>query len=186
MMNSANPGSFRFMNAVTLVSGRLPALALLVFIALSLGGCGFHARGQSGSGAASAAAPVLLAGLPSGNLFLRELRHQLQLANVSITDDPRQAATVLRLEPMDRKRSVFSVNANNKVVEYEIRLRLRFRIEHPPGRKGEMQYLESRYLAYDPGGQLLGRTREARLRQEDAWRDMSRRLIERLGAVAKP
>ncbi len=156
-------------------------LASMLFLALALTACGFHPRGVQGD--ARAAGPVFIAGLPAGNLFVRELRHQLQLAGVAVTDDPGQAATVLRLGPVDRKRAVFSVNANNKVVEYEIRLRLPFRIEHPPGRKGEMQYLESRYLAYDPGGQLLGRTREARLRQDDAYRDMSRRLIDRLASL---
>lgn len=187
MMNSSYQRISRCMNrpAIAPLPGRMLALGLLLLLGLSLSACGFHARGQSGAGA-SAAGPVLIAGLPAGNLFVRELRHQLQLADVAITDNPGDAATVLRLGPVDRKRSVFSVNANNKVVEYEIRLRLPFRIEHPPGRKGEMQYLESRYLAYDPGGQLLGRTREARLRQDDAYRDMSRRLIDRLGTVANP
>jgi LPS-assembly lipoprotein len=171
--------------AITWFPGRMPAFGLLLVLGLSLSACGFHARGQSGADA-SAAGPVFIAGLPAGDLFVRELHHQLQLADVAIADNPKEAATVVRLGPVDRKRSVFSVNANNKVVEYEIRLRLPFRIEHPPGRKGEMQYLESRYLAYDPGGQLLGRTREARLRQNDAYRDMSRRLIDRLGAVTSP
>ena len=156
-------------------------LAFILFPALMLSACGFHLRGVQGD--ARAAGPVLIAGLPAGNLFVRELRHQLKLAGVALTDDPDQAATVLRLGSIDRKRALFSVNANNKAVEYEIRLRLPFRIEHPPGHKGEQQYLESRYLAYDPGGQLLGRTREARLRQDDAYRDMSRRLIDRLAKL---
>jgi LPS-assembly lipoprotein len=155
--------------------------AFILLLALVLSACGFHPRGVQGD--ARAAGPVLIAGLPAGNLFVRELRHQLKLAGVAVTDNPDQAATVLRLWPVDRERALFSVNANNKAVEYEIRLRLPFRIEHPPGRKGEMRYLESRYLAYDPGGQLLGRTREAKLRQDDAYRDMARRLIDHLASL---
>ncbi|BAO45639.1 LPS-assembly lipoprotein LptE [Thiolapillus brandeum] len=162
MMNSRNKKGFF-------------VLALTLF----LGACGFHPRGGNGVDA-SGAGPVFIVGLAPGNLFVRELRHQLQLVDVAVTDDSSEAATVLRLGEIDRKRAVFSVNANNKVVEYEIRLRLPFRIEHPPGRKAEEQYLERRYLAYDPGGQLLGRTREARLRQNDAYREMARQLIQRL------
>ena len=172
----------RNQNVATIrLQGLRPAMLLmLILLSLFLGSCGFHPRGQYGPGASSAG-PVYIAGLPPGNLFVRELRHQLQLAAVPTTDDPGEAATVLRLGGIDSKRSVFSVNANNKVVEYEIRLRLPFRIEHPPGHKAEQQYLERRYLAYDPGGQLLGRTREARLRQDDAYREMARQLIDRLG-----
>lgn len=150
---------------------------------LLLGACGFQPRGESAR-PASTVSPVFITGLPGHNPFVRELRQQLQISGVSLATAQDQAATVLHLQKLDRKRSVFSVNANNKVVEYEIRRSLRYSIERPPGNKAvKNQELSTRYIVYDPGGELLGRTREAELRTRDAYRELAQRLVTRLSKI---
>ncbi len=164
------------------VSSFSKSLSLLLLLAL-LSACGFHPRGETARPAA-AISPVFITGLPAANPFVRELRHQFALSGVSLAADASQAATILHLSKLDRQRSVFSVNANNKAVEHEIRRSLRFSVEHPPGNKVlNNQELSTRYIVYDPGGELLGRTREAELRTQDAWRELAQRLITRLSKL---
>ncbi len=169
-------------NAARWVLSFSKGLSLLLLLIL-LSACGFHPRGETARPAA-AISPVYITGLPQHNPFVRELRHQLQLGGVSLTEARDQAATIIELGQMDHKRSVFSVNANNKVVEYEIERGLRFSVERPPGNRVlKNQELSTRYIVYDPGGQLLGRTREAELRTRDAYRELVQRLLNRLSKI---
>jgi len=164
------------------VSSFSKGVTLLLLLAL-LSGCGFHPRGET-TRPATAISPVFITGLPDSNRFVRALRHQLALSGVSLATDASQAATILHLSKLDRWRSVFSVNANNKAVEHEIRHSLRFSVEHPPGNRVlNNQELNARYIVYDPGGELLGRTREAELRTQDAYRGLAQRLITRLSKI---
>ena len=169
--------------AVNLLKLAGPKSAFFLAILLLLNACGFHPREEAARPAA-AISPVFIAGVPQHNPFVRELRHQLQLSGVSLAATRDQAATVLDLGELDHQRSVFSVNANNKVVEYEIERGLRFSVERPAGNTVlKNQQLSTRYIVYDPGGQLLGRTREAELRAQDAYRELAQRLINRLSKI---
>jgi outer membrane lipopolysaccharide assembly protein LptE/RlpB len=90
---------------------------------------------------------------------------------------------VVRIRRLQRERRVFSVNANNKVVEYEIRYRLAYRLEQPPGTTVVTpEPLLARRIIYEPGGELLGRVREAELREQDVYADLARRLIRQLAS----
>lgn len=161
---------------------KLKILYLLLPLLL-LSACGFHPRGESARPAAGIS-PVYISGLPARNPFVKELRHQLQISGVTLTGQRDQAATLLHLGKLDRKRSVFSVNANNKVVEYEIRRKLSFSIERPPGSPVlSNQELSTGNIVYDPGGELLGRTREAELRTADSYRELAQQLIHYLSTV---
>lgn len=163
--------------------GRSPGRGLtLLALLLMLSACGFQPRGESVRSVA-ALGPLWLTGLADHHPFLRELRHELLATQGSLADSPEQAQAVLRVRRLDSEREVFSVNANNKAVEYEVTHTLVFSLERPAGKTlldGET--LTSRHLVYDPGGELLGRSREAALQRQDAWRDLSRRLINRLAA----
>ncbi len=176
-----DPGLYRG-DGVRFVSGGTVGVFFLLMLAF-LSACGFHPRGEAARPAA-AISPVFITGLPDGNRFVRELRQQLERSGVSLAPDASQAATILYLGKLDRKRSIFSVNANNKAVEYEVRRSLRFRVEHPPGNKLlNDQLLSTGYIVYNPGGELLGRTREEELRTRDAYRELARRLVTRLGKL---
>ncbi|WP_456379320.1 LPS-assembly lipoprotein LptE [Thiolapillus sp.] len=162
---------------------QLKTVFWLIVAVLLLSACGFQPRGESARPAASIS-PLFITGLPQHHPLVRELRQQLQINGVSLAAGQNQAATILRLGKPQRKRSVFSVNANNKAVEHEIRHSLRYSIEHPPGNKVlEHQPLTASYITYNPGGQLLGRTREAQQRSQDAYRELAQRLVYQLSKI---
>ena len=159
------------------------AAAGLLALVLLLSACDFHPRGESARPAATIS-PVYITGLTDRNPFVQELIHQLQLSGVNITSTEEDAATILHLGSLKQQRNVFSVNANNKVVEHEITRSLHFSAEHPPGsRVIDNQELSPRYIVYNPGGELLGRTREAELRKQDAYRELAQRLVTRLSKI---
>ncbi len=157
-------------------------LIRLVLLAVWLTGCGFHPRGAVVAPSA-ALQPLQLSGLAAAHPFMRVLRRQLAEAGVRLAESQPAAARV-RIIDLDRKRRVFSVNANNKAVEYEFVYRLRWRLEKPPGTVVlRPEPLVERRIVYEPGGELLGRVREAELRQEDVYADLAARLIRQLAAA---
>ena len=157
--------------------------AALIWLPLVLTACGFHPRGESAR-PSSVISPVYITGLSDRNPFVQELIHQLQLNGISITSTADNAASILHLSRLKQHRSVFSVNANNKAVEHEITRSLHFSVEHPPGNRVlNDQELSTRYIVYNPGGELLGRTREAELRRQDAYRELAQRLLSRLSKI---
>ncbi len=165
--------------------GRL-SIRLWVWLLLPvmlLAGCGFHPRGELPRPPAKME-PVYLAGLADANPFMRVLRRELEQSGVQLADNPKKAGGVIRVRRLDRQRRVFSVNANNKVVEYEILYTLWFSAEQPPGtRILDAPPLQARRIIYEPGGELLGRVREAELREADVYADLARRLIRQLAAM---
>ncbi len=153
-----------------------------LWLAASLAGCGFHPRGAVVAPSADLQ-PLQLSGLAAAHPFMRVLRRQLTEAGVQLAES-REAAVRLRILDLDRKRRVFSVNANNKAVEYEFVYRLRWRLEKPPGTVIlRPEPLVERRIVYEPGGELLGRVREAGLREQDVHADLAARLIRRLAAA---
>ncbi|RTZ73457.1 MAG: hypothetical protein DSZ00_06435 [Gammaproteobacteria bacterium] len=160
-----------------------PAAWVLLVVAVLLSACGFHPRGEITRPPADMQ-PLLLVGLPDYNDFMRELRRQLEQAGVSLAQGQKDAASVVRIKQLKKERRVFSVNADNKAVEYEILYILKFVAEQPPGtRLLDPPPLEARRIIYEPGGQLLGRVREAELREADVYADLARRLIRQLAAM---
>ncbi len=176
------PGGMRRNDGARFGSGSARGAFFLLMLVL-LGACGFHPRGESARPAA-AISPVFISGLAEHHPLVRELRRQMQDSGVRLTAEQSQAATILRLGKPHRKRSVFSVNANNKAVEYEVRRSLRFSVEHPPG-NGVLndEELDTSYIVYNPGGELLGRAREEELRIRDAYRELAGRLVTRLSKI---
>lgn len=155
----------------------------LLLLALLLAGCGFQPRGQIVH-LPESMQPLFLAGLPESHEFMRALRQELERDGVRLAQSSDQAGALLRIRRLERDREVFSVNANNKAVEYELVYRLAFSLQAPPGsepRKGEP--LLARRIIYEPGGELLGRVREAKMREKDVYHDLARRLIRQLAAM---
>lgn len=156
---------------------------LFVVLALLLPACGFQPRGQLVH-LPAAMQPLFLTGLPESHEFMRVLRQALYRDGIRLARSKREAGALLSIRHLKREREVFSVNANNKAVEYELVYRLTFSLQAPPGstpRKGEP--LIVRRIIYEPGGELLGRVREARMREKDVYHDLARRLIRQLAAM---
>lgn len=126
--------------------------------------------------------PLRLTGLADYHPFMRELRHQLELAGAQLTEDPEQAKSLVRVR-VRREGRVFSVNANNNAVEYEYLFTLDFDVESPPGTRLNSERIQTRRIVYAPGGELLGRVREGEMRERDVYSELAQRLIRRLSAL---
>ena len=128
--------------------------------------------------------PIFLAGMSESNPFMRELRYQLETAGVELADRRQQAASVLLVKRLATNRRVFSVDARNKVAEYEIVYKLNALVQQPPGTlRKKFEPMVERRIIYDQGGQILSRVRETRTREKDVYRDLARRLIRRLASL---
>ncbi len=154
---------------------------LLLLTALLVTACGFQPRGQTPRPPARME-PLRIQGLTEWHPFVRELRNRLEQAGTVLTDDPKAAAGLLRVGPLERRSRVFSVNARNSAVEYEYLFILSYRVEAPPGTLVDQGTLETRRIVYAPGGELLGRVREGEVRERDVYAELARRLIRRLAA----
>ena len=156
-------------------------IILFFLFPLLLTACGFHPRGAMVQ-VPQKMQPVRLIGLQEYHPFMRELRHQLELADVRLTDDPAGAKSLVRVQ-LRREGRVFSVNANNNAVEYEYLFTLDFDVESPPGTRLNSERIQTRRIVYAPGGELLGRVREGEMRERDVYSELAQRLIRRLSAL---
>ncbi len=137
-----------------------------------LAGCGFHLRGGETTPAwrLQIEGPVEPA--------LRDMLHDLSTAGG-------QPARLELRRPRWQQR-VLTVGADGKALEYELRLRLDYRLTDPRG--GELlswQALDLRRdYAFDPG-QVLAKSREAELLRQDLRREALQRIGRRLRQLAQ-
>jgi LPS-assembly lipoprotein len=130
------------------VSLRTLLVALLTVALLT--GCGFKLRG-------SAELPALYAQTdiegvrPQTTLYL-ETRRALQAAGVTVVEAGAAPSARLTLEPAELLRRPLSVSADGQVLEHELRLRLRYRVEAVGGEftLGPESVETVRVLSFDP------------------------------------
>jgi LPS-assembly lipoprotein len=156
---------------------RLLSLTVLVW----LGGCGFHLKGYH---QASPNLDGLYVEQNNQSAGLAEvIRQQLLLSEVELAELPAQAKNLLRITRQRFGERVISVDANGKVLEYELLLQVEFTIsarvvpEPPPAQRLEL----TRYLTFS-GEDELGRRNEAELIRSDMLMDMADQIIRQLQA----
>jgi LPS-assembly lipoprotein len=127
----------------------LGVAALLLALALN-SGCGFQLRG-------SVELPPLYArtqveGIPVQSNLYRAAVSALQAAGATVVRDGQPATARLELEPADLRRRPLSVSTAGQVLEHELRLSLRYRVEQPGGEFtfGPEQVEAVRVLTFDP------------------------------------
>ncbi len=148
---------------------------LLLALAATLTGCGFHLRGGV------ALAPVLekvylQSETPYSGISAR-LRNELQSSGAELVDAPEQATAVLQVLGSRSLRRVLSVGQAGRASEYELFEEVTFALETPDGEVLlSPQTLQlTRDMAFDET-QLLGKVSEG----EDIQRQMRRRLARQI------
>ncbi|MEN8178261.1 MAG: LPS assembly lipoprotein LptE [Pseudomonadota bacterium] len=153
-------------------------------ILLLLSGCGFHLKGYH------QASPNL------DGLFVEQgeqratlagvIRRELSVAGVKLAGSPALARNRLRITQEQFGRRVISVDANGKVLEYELRLDAGFEVLAATGGKNlPVQILElTRQLTLSDADEL-GQRNEAALMRGDMRLDMAGQIIRRLQAQLK-
>ena len=157
---------------------------LLLAVLLGLGGCGFHLKGYQ------QASPDLdglfIEQAVEGGALAGVIRQQLLVSDVKLSDSAEQAKSVLRILQERFSQRVLSVDANGKVLEYELLLEASFSVSRAGAQElPTPQHLElTRQLAFS-GSDELSRRNEAELMHNDMLTDMANQIIRQLQAQLK-
>ena len=161
---------------------RQSGIPLILFLSLLLSACGFQPRGQVPQ-LQNLPQPVYISGVQAYSPLHRELSSQLRQAGVALAGDGKSAASLLRIHDRSSRRRVFSVDSNNRAVEFELEESLRFSLRHAAqGELIEDQTVRVLRILYRPGSEVLAREREETQLREDMRRELVGRIIRRLQA----
>ena len=160
------------------VLGTLTAIS-----ALALGACGFKLRQ-----APTLAFTSLYVGVAEGSLFGNELKRSLaSLGSLQLVSDAKlkQAAQVLLEVLLERReKTVVGVNAAGQVREFQLRIRVKFRLVTPQGKTliEETELLQQRDISFNESA-VLAKEAEEGLLYRDMQTDIIQQLLRRLAAV---
>jgi LPS-assembly lipoprotein len=161
---------------------RLFCLGSPLALGAALSGCGFKLRGaQSFSFQRIAVLPR-----PGGPLAT-ELRRNLA-ATVTVlaaNDPPETAQVVLEILQEQREKTVVGVNASGQVREFQLRLRVRFRLRTPQGQEliPDTPLLQQRDISFNESA-VLAKEAEEGLLYRDMQTDLVQQLLRRLASVS--
>ena len=154
---------------------------LVGFATLALSACGFKLRGAQNY------AFQTLAVLPQpGGALAQELRRSVD-ASVRVLA-PGEALTnaqvVLDIVQEQREKSVVGVNSSGQVREFQLRLRVKFRVRTPQGRElaPQAEILLQRDISFNETAVLAKEAEEALL-YRDLQTDVVQQVLRRLATV---
>lgn len=156
---------------------------LLLWLCCGLVACGFALRG------AVTLPPVLervhLTHAQGGSLLLLDLADALQQAGSEIEMEPRPGVAVLEIQDEKRQRRVVAVSPEGRAQEYQLQLRIRYRLLRDDEEMLAPQSLElTRELSAGGGERVLGRESEADALEEEMRTDAVRLILRRLERVS--
>jgi len=147
---------------------------------LLLGGCGFELR----KAPEFAFTKIYIGTAPTSTLGKELKRDIASDGKVTVVDTPAAAQVILDVPNEQREKVVVGLNASGQVREFELRIRLRFKLRTPDGRElipdseivqqQDISYNESAALAKESEEQLLYRNMQTNIVQQ---------LMRRLAAV---
>ena len=146
-----------------------------------LAGCGFRLRGRQSFAFTSIAIQ------PSpGGAVVQELRRSFGGAVQVLGDDVpvAQAQVVLRILGEQREKIVVGVNSSGQVLAFQLRLRVRFRLDTPQGKEliVENEIMQQREVSYSESAALAKETEMTNL-YLDMQSDIAQQIQRRLAAV---
>lgn len=163
--------------------GRRGWLLLTGGVALALSGCGFRLRRST-----SLPFDRLYTNLaPNGSIGLALRREMAHVEGTTLVSDPRQADVRLIITQETPEREVVAYSSEGRAREYELRLRLRFRILDDKGNDlvPESEIVLRRDIS-NADNQLTARADEEAMLYKDMSTDMAHQLMRRLAAIKPP
>lgn len=150
---------------------------------LVLAGCGFKLRGAPDFAFRSLRVNAAESS-PLGNELKRNLA---SIETLTLVDSPQQAASaeaVLDLLSELREKTVVGVNTSGQVREFQLRLRIRFRVRTPQGKEliGDTELLQLRDISFNESA-VLAKEAEEGLIYRDMQTDLVQQIIRRLAAI---
>ena len=163
----------------------LRATHLIMLLALLLGACGFHLRGQS-----ALAMPFQTLYVKSANdyaPFITELKHAIEVNNVQIADSPEQAQLTLHIVSETTDKQILSLSGGGRVREYRLQYRVSLRLYD----KKQQDWLAPeeitlrRDFSYDDV-QVLAKEQEEAMLFQNMRSDAVQQLLRRLNHAKPP
>ncbi len=162
-------------------SSRGPSGWLLAAVVLALAGCGFKFRTTPELPPQMDVIHIEAADRYSP--FYRDLVAKLRRSGVTLTPDPAQARTIVKVLTDDTGRRLLAVSGRNVPVEYEVFYRVRFTVDVDGVEVVPVeQLLLSRDYAYDET-EVLGKDREEESIRQAIASDLVGLVTLRLTAV---
>ena len=157
-------------------------LVVILFLSVTMTGCGFQLRGQE-TATLTSMAPLHLSGLKFHDPLHRALTRALKQAGARLSATP-EGASRLRIRDVRSTRRVLSVDQRNKSVEYELEEAFVFSLRSADGSEQITdQRLRTLRISLNPEVEVLGRRREEELLRNDMRAELAQRLVERIAAV---
>ena len=154
-------------------------LVLMLAVA-PLAACGFHLRGTQ-------ALPVdsIYLALPVNSLIGAEMSRLLRAStNAKVVNERKEAQAIFELMGESREREVLAINAQGRATEYQLRLRIRFRVLDkdaleliPP-----TDLVARRDITFNESD-LLAKESEEGLLYRDMQSDLVRQMVSRLAGM---
>lgn len=151
----------------------------------SLAGCGFALR-KPPQFPFSSLYLQLPPGSSLGPEIARALRFNPQLRVLTAANDRASADVILDIASEQREKVVVAYNAAGQAREFDLRLRLRFRLSTPQGREliESSELLLTREIGFVETA-VLAKEEEEALLFRDMRNDMVQQLMRRLAAVSR-
>lgn len=151
-------------------------------VLMALAGCGFKLRG-----APDFAFRSLFVNASESSLFGNELKRNLaSISALELKDarDMSKADAILDILSELREKTVVGVNTSGQVREFQLRIRLRFRLRTPQGKEliGDTELLQQRDISFNESA-VLAKEAEEGLMYRDMQSDLVQQMIRRLAAV---
>jgi LPS-assembly lipoprotein len=149
----------------------------------SLAGCGFKMRGSF-----TYAFKTLFSGFVDnstlGNEFKRVIAADGQVVVIADASQADKAQVVLEVLNEQREKVVVGVTASGQVREFQMRIRLKFKLRTPSGKDiiPETELLVQRDISFNESA-VLAKEAEEGLLYRDMQTDMVQQLLRRLAAI---
>ena len=159
----------------------LRQVSLASLAAMAVGGCGFKLRSSQNY----AFATIAIMPNPGGALALELRRSFGSAVHVLSPEEPLdKAQLVFDVLSEQREKIVVAVNSSGQVREFQLRIRVKFRVRTPQGeeRVPESEILQQRDISFNESA-VLAKEAEEGLLFRDMQSDIVQQLLRRLAAV---
>ena len=155
--------------------------SLASLAAMAVGGCGFKLRSSQNY----AFATIAIMPNPGGALALELRRSFGSAVHVLSPEEPLdKAQLVFDVLSEQREKIVVAVNSSGQVREFQLRIRVKFRVRTPQGeeRVPESEILQQRDISFNESA-VLAKEAEEGLLYRDMQSDIVQQLLRRLAAT---
>jgi LPS-assembly lipoprotein len=153
--------------------------AVVVLLFFGLSACGFHARGTLSLPAEMQ--KVYLAGIAPNDPFAQDFGQLLTQAGGSLTQDPKQASSTLRILRIAQPRRAITLSQAGRATEYDLFFRIVMQVSNA---KGEtvlpQQEIEIKRDYYNDQRLIIAQGEEEALIRSEMRREAAQAVLRRL------